>query len=170
MRFCLIAGCWLLPALAAESGTPSPAPSSQLASVVKVDARSGRLVRTAAMASASGRVVGGAQAWAGLATALDDYVRQTAERYQVDPLLVRSVIQAESAYNPAAVSAKGAQGLMQLMPRTARRFDVKNAFSPWENIDGGVRYLKYLLDLYGNRESPETLALAAYNAGEGAVL
>ena len=170
MRFCLIAGCWLLPALAAESGAPLPAPASHLASVVKVDARSGRLVRTAAMASASGRVVAGTQAWSELATALDDFVRQTAERYQVDPLLVRSVIQAESNYNPAAVSAKGAQGLMQLMPQTARRFDVKNSFSPWENIDGGVRYLKYLLDLYGKRESPETLALAAYNAGEGAVL
>ena len=124
------------------------APAPRLASVVQVDARSGRLVRTAAMASASGRVVAGTHAWAELATALDDYVRQTAERYQVDPLLVRSVIQAESNYDPAAVSAKGAQGLMQLMPQTARRFDVKNAFNPWENIDGGVRYLKYLLDLY----------------------
>ena len=168
MRFCLIAGCWLLPALAAELATPLPAP--QIASVVRVDVRSGRLVRTAAMASSSGRAASGTHAWADLATALDDYVRQTAERYQVDPLLVRSVIQAESNYNPSSVSPKGAQGLMQLMPQTARRFDVKNAFSPWENIDGGVRYLKYLLVLYGKRESPETLALAAYNAGEAAVL
>jgi soluble lytic murein transglycosylase-like protein len=163
MRFCLIAGCWLLPVLAAENATPIPAP--RIASVVRVDARSGKLVRTVAMAPSSGT-----HAWAGLAAALDDYVRQTAERYQVDPLLVRSVIEVESNYNPAAVSPKGAQGLMQLMPQTARRFAVKNAFSPWENIDGGVRYLKYLIDLYGNREAPETLALAAYNAGEGAVL
>jgi soluble lytic murein transglycosylase-like protein len=168
MRFCLIAGCWLLPALAAELATPLPAP--QIASVVRVDVRSGRLVRTAAMASSSGRAASGTHAWADLATALDDYVRQTAERYQVDPSLVRSVIEVESNYNPAAVSPKGAQGLMQLMPQTSRRFAVKNAFSPWENIDGGVRYLKYLLTLYGNREAPETLALAAYNAGEGAVM
>lgn len=144
---------------------PTPAPTPRIASVVRVDARSGRLVRTAEVASSSGRA-----AWAELAAALDDYVRQTAERYQVDPLLVRSVIEVESHYNPAAVSPKGAQGLMQLMPQTARRFAVKNAFSPWENIDGGVRYLKYLLNLYGNREAPETLALAAYNAGEGAVM
>jgi soluble lytic murein transglycosylase-like protein len=170
MRFCLIAGLWLLPALAADLATPVPAPASRIASIVHVDARSGKLVRTMGIASASGRVVAGTHAWAELATALDDFVRQTSERYQVDPLLVRSVIQAESNYNPAAVSVKGAQGLMQLMPQTARRFDVKNAFSPWDNIDGGVRYLKYLLDLYGKRESPETLALAAYNAGEGAVL
>jgi soluble lytic murein transglycosylase-like protein len=167
MRFCLIAGCWLLPALAADNATPMPAPTPQIASVVRVDVRSGRLVRTA---SITGRPASGTHAWAALANALDDYVRQTAERYQVDPLLVRSVIQIESNYNPAAVSPKGAQGLMQLMPQTARRFAVKNAFSPWENIDGGVRYLKYLLDLYGDRDAPETLALAAYNAGEGAVL
>jgi soluble lytic murein transglycosylase-like protein len=168
MRFCLIFGCWLLPALAAENASPAPAPG--ISSVVRVDARSGKLVRTMAVTSASGPVAHGTAAWAELASAIDDYVSQAAERYQVDPLLVRSVIAVESNYNPVAVSPKGAQGLMQLMPQTARRFAVKNAFSPWENIDGGVRYLKYLLGLYGDRESPETLALAAYNAGEGAVL
>ncbi|HEY1206927.1 MAG: lytic transglycosylase domain-containing protein [Bryobacteraceae bacterium] len=168
MRFCLILGCWLLPALAAENAPPAPAP--RIASVVRVDARSGKLVRTVAMASASGRVVSGAGAWAELAAAIDGYVGQAAQRYEVDPLLVRSVIEVESNYNPSAVSPKGAQGLMQLMPQTARRFDVKNSFNPWENIDGGVRYLKYLLNLYGDREAPETLALAAYNAGEAAVL
>jgi soluble lytic murein transglycosylase-like protein len=168
MRFCLIAACSLLPALAADhaadNAAPAPAPTPGIASVVRVDARSGKLVRTVAVSSASG-----ARAWSELAAALDDYVRLTAERYQVDPLLVRSVIEVESAYNPAAVSAKGAQGLMQLMPQTARRFAVKNSFDPFENIDGGVRYLKFLLDLYGTRETPQTLALAAYNAGEGAV-
>ncbi len=170
MRFCLIVGCCLLPALAAENTAPNPAPTPQVASVVRVDARSGKLVRTMGMASASGRVASGTHAWAGLATAIDEYVRQTSERYEVDPLLVRSVIEAESNYNPVAVSPKGAQGLMQLMPQTARRFAVKNAFNPWDNIDGGVRYLKYLLTLYGDRQAPETLALAAYNAGEGAVM
>jgi soluble lytic murein transglycosylase-like protein len=104
------------------------------------------------------------------AGSLDPCVRQTAERYQVDPLLVHSVIQIESNYNPLAISPKGARGLMQLMPATARRFAVRNSFNPVENIDGGVRYLKYLLTLFENRRSPERLALAAYNAGEGAVL
>ncbi len=168
MRFCLIVGCWLLPVLAAENAATVPA--SQISSVVRVDARSGRLVRTVAMASPSGRVAFGTRAWGELAGAIDDYVRQTAARYQVDPLLVRSVIEVESDYNPAAVSPKGAQGLMQLMPQTARRFSVRNPFNPWENIDGGVRYLKYLLDLFGDRQAPETLAIAAYNAGEGAVI
>jgi soluble lytic murein transglycosylase-like protein len=96
-----------------------------------------------------------------------DYVQQTAERYQVDPLLVHSVIEVESNYNPLAVSPKGARGLMQLMPGTARRLAVKDSLDPFENIDGGVRYLKYLLTVFG--EEDPRLALAAYNAGEGAV-
>ncbi len=82
------------------------------------------------------------------------------------PELVHSVIKAESNYNTLAVSPKGAQGLMQLMPDTARRFGVANAFDPIDNIQGGVKYLKYLLDLY---KGDYKLALAAYNAGEGAV-
>jgi soluble lytic murein transglycosylase-like protein len=172
MRFCLIAGLWLLPALAADLATPAPAPTPapRFASVVRVDKRSGKLVRTMGIASSSGREESGRRAWAEVAGIVDDYVLQAAERYEVDPLLVRSVIAVESNYNPGALSPKGAQGLMQLMPGTARRFAVKNAFNPWENIDGGVQYLKYLLTLYGDRPAPETLALAAYNAGEGAVL
>jgi len=95
-------------------------------------------------------------------------VKETAERYQVDPLLVRSVIAVESNYNPLAVSPKGARGLMQLMPGTARQLAVKDSFNALQNIDGGVRYLKYLLTVFGD-EDPR-LALAAYNAGEGAVI
>lgn len=94
-------------------------------------------------------------------------VEQSAGRFQVDPELVHAIIRVESDYNPRAVSRKGAVGLMQLIPATARRFGVKNAFDPKENIEGGVNYLRYLLDLFGD-DLP--LSIAAYNAGENAVL
>lgn len=90
----------------------------------------------------------------------------SATRYGIDPLLVHSVIRVESNYNPVAVSRKGAEGLMQLIPATARRFGVSNSFDVHENIDAGVKYLKYLLDLFGD----DRLAIAAYNAGESAVM
>jgi soluble lytic murein transglycosylase-like protein len=93
-------------------------------------------------------------------------IRVAAKKFDVDPGLVRAVISAESNFDPRAVSAKGAQGLMQLMPSTAVRFGVKDAFDPGQNITGGVRYLRYLLDLF---EGDLVLALAAYNAGEGVV-
>jgi soluble lytic murein transglycosylase-like protein len=99
------------------------------------------------------------------ARSFDELVEQVAGRYAISPHFVHAVIQAESNYNPRAVSPKGALGLMQLMPQTARRFGVANAFNPAENLEGGVRYLRYLLDLYSNYR----LSLAAYNAGEGAV-
>jgi len=97
---------------------------------------------------------------------VEKLVREAAERHQVDPALVRAVIQTESNWNPSAVSRKGALGLMQLIPTTAQRFGVNDAFSPKQNVDAGVKYLKTLLERYnGNLD----LALAAYNAGEGAV-
>ena len=93
-------------------------------------------------------------------------VREAAERHRVDPALIRAVIETESNWNPTAVSRKGARGLMQLIPSTAQRFGVNDMFNPKQNIDAGVRYLKTLLERYnGNLD----LALAAYNAGEGAV-
>jgi soluble lytic murein transglycosylase-like protein len=97
---------------------------------------------------------------------VEKLVREAADRHRVDPALIRAVIQTESNWNPAAYSNKGAGGLMQLIPTTARRFGVNDVFNPQQNIDGGVHYLKTLLDRYnGNLD----LALAAYNAGEGAV-
>ena len=99
-------------------------------------------------------------------TVLDELIVSTAERHAIDPDLVRAVVKVESNFNPAAVSRKGATGLMQLMPTTARRFGVGNIFDPEENLDGGVRYLKHLLGLF---EGNLALSLAAYNAGEKAV-
>jgi soluble lytic murein transglycosylase-like protein len=96
----------------------------------------------------------------------DALIVDHANRNNVRPDLVRAVIQVESAYNSTAVSPKGAMGLMQLMPATAREFNVGNPFDPRENIRAGVAYLRRLLDRYDNNEE---LALAAYNAGPGAV-
>jgi hypothetical protein len=93
-------------------------------------------------------------------------INEISERYGVDPQLVHAVIEAESAFNPWAVSRKGAQGLMQLMPRTASALGVRDSFNPRDNIEGGVRHLRYLMDRYPGNVS---LVLAAYNAGEGAV-
>ncbi len=94
-------------------------------------------------------------------------VERAADEAGVDPALVHAVVTAESGYNPRAVSPAGAQGLMQLMPATARRYAVSNAFDPAENVRGGTRYLRDLLDMFDNDVA---LALAAYNAGENAVL
>jgi soluble lytic murein transglycosylase-like protein len=96
----------------------------------------------------------------------DDLIVEAARRNNVRQSLVRAVIQVESAFNPSAFSNKGAMGLMQLMPATAREFGVGNPFDPEQNVRGGVAYLRQLLDRYAG---DETLALAAYNAGPGAV-
>ncbi|WP_300449210.1 transglycosylase SLT domain-containing protein [Accumulibacter sp.] len=96
----------------------------------------------------------------------DALVLKEAERQKLEPALVKAVIAVESAYDPAAVSPKGATGLMQLIPDTAQRYGVRQIEDPQENVRGGTRYLRYLLDMFdGNL----LLALAGYNAGEGAV-
>jgi hypothetical protein len=97
---------------------------------------------------------------------IDDAINKAAERHAVDPNLVRALVKVESNFNPNAVSRKGAMGLMQLMPQTARQMRLTNPFNPEENIDAGVRHLKDLLDSYGG---DVRLSLAAYNAGAGAV-
>lgn len=97
----------------------------------------------------------------------DPVIERYADQYGVDPTLVRAIIQVESNFNPNCVSSKGARGLMQLMPATARRFGVTNINNPEQNIHGGVRYLAYLMRLF-NEDLPRVLA--GYNAGENAVI
>lgn len=95
-----------------------------------------------------------------------DLIDSAADRYRLDPALLHAVIRAESAYNPNAMSDKGAAGLMQLMPATAQRYGVRDRLNPVENIEGGARYLSDLLEMF---QSDVKLAVAAYNAGENSV-
>jgi len=97
----------------------------------------------------------------------DELIAKTAEKYRVDSALVKAIIKAESNFNHRAVSPVGARGLMQLMPATAATLQVKDSFHPENNIEGGVRYLRYLMNLF-NGNLP--LVLAAYNSGENTVL
>ena len=178
---------WLL----ALSAAPAAGAKAKLKTTVGVDPKSGRLVRsTTVLVRSTAVVIPRAVAArvlepkviearpAGFAEPaarrvpvvvppekLRKLVREKAQQHGVDPLLVDSVIQVESAYNQYAVSRAGAQGLMQLMPGTARTFGVRDWRDPEQNIEGGVRYLKYLKTLFDD----ERLVLAAYNAGEGAV-
>jgi soluble lytic murein transglycosylase-like protein len=99
-------------------------------------------------------------------SALDSLVQEAAAQHGLDPCLIFSVMRAESSFNRTAVSPKGASGLMQLMPATAVRFGVRNIFDPRENVFGGAKYLRWLLDRFNG---DVRLALAGYNAGEGAV-
>jgi soluble lytic murein transglycosylase-like protein len=117
-------------------------------------------------ATVDGQPPGAAQSWY-RALPYRDEVEQAAREFGLDASLLHAVIGVESGHSAAAVSAKGAIGLMQLMPPTARRFGVADAYDPLQNIRGGARYLRYLLDLFGGDVE---LALAAYNAGENAVL
>lgn len=92
----------------------------------------------------------------------DRYITRSSRRYNVDPFLIKAVIKTESDFDRYALSTKGAQGLMQLMPATARELKVHNAFNPHENIDGGTKYLRSMLDMF---DGDIQLSLAAYNAG-----
>jgi soluble lytic murein transglycosylase-like protein len=153
----------------------------RVASVVRADPRTGRLIRVVvrsgsrpavpspAAATSPAEPGKPAEASAGGVSqppAFSQTVERIAAQHEVPAALIHSVIQVESNYNPWAVSPKGALGLMQLIPSTARRFGVSDAFDPAENIRGGAKYLRYLLDLY---DGDYALTLAAYNAGEAAV-
>ena len=100
-------------------------------------------------------------------TSYDRLIRRTASRHQVDPALIKAVMHIESGFNPHAVSDKGAQGLMQVMPETGQRYGADDLFDPVQNVTAGVMYLKDLQKLFKNNTR---LVLAAYNAGENAVL
>jgi soluble lytic murein transglycosylase-like protein len=169
--------CFTLGCAAALAGSLCAA--DHVTSVVRADMRTGKLVRSVVVTSkpVAPKViapveVGGAAAPDAAASTPDPalginaVVESVAAQNSLPPQLIHSVIKVESNYNPNAVSPKGALGLMQLIPSTARRFGVSNVFDPVENIQGGAKYLKYLLDLYNN---DLRLALAAYNAGEAAV-
>lgn len=97
---------------------------------------------------------------------VDDFIIDAGKRNAVDPLLLYSIMHQESTFKRNALSPKGASGLMQLMPFTARRFGVSKIWDPQQNIEGGARYMRFLLDQFGDVQ----LALAGYNAGEGAVM
>jgi hypothetical protein len=185
MRLCLIHfGLFcLLGGAVSASGVDE---ARKVASVIRVDRKTGKLVRgtvvtpvvvtpkavdPAAEARAGSKTQAAArparfQSASADHLPLSDLVEKTARKYDVDPLLVHAVIQVESGYNPVAISPAGARGLMQLIPSTARRFGVSNVFRVSDNLDGGVRYLRYLLDLFRD----DRLAIAAYNAGEAAVM
>jgi soluble lytic murein transglycosylase-like protein len=139
---------------ASPSSTPVPEPAERTTIVVRADPATGRLVR---------KVISNRPA--APRSDIAKLVDQASRAHSVDPLLVHSMIRVESNYNPNAVSPKGAEGLMQLTPSTARMLGVSDSFDPGQNIEGGVKYLKYLQGVYKD----DRLALAAYNAGPGAV-
>jgi soluble lytic murein transglycosylase-like protein len=147
----------------AQPSSVQPDPALHKTLVVRADPRTGKLVRSTVVSQpvVSPKSAAGPKP----PTAIKEMVERSARAHDVDPLLVEAVIKVESNNNPHAVSPKGAEGLMQLMPPTARMLGVTNSFDPGQNIEAGVKYLKYLQDLYKD----DRLALAAYNAGPGAV-
>jgi soluble lytic murein transglycosylase-like protein len=163
-RFCFRLGLGLA-IVAGAYAADQPDRPQDVVRVVRVDPRTGKLVRSV-IVTAKPVAARKAAEDAVSPRGINEAVEAIAATQSLPPELVHSVIKVESNYNPQAVSPKGALGLMQLMPETARRFGVSNAFDPIDNIQGGAKYLKYLLDLY---KGDYSLALAAYNAGEGAV-
>lgn len=135
------------------------APATGTSEVLLKEAPKARPIRPLPLLGAAARAPHGP-------TTYDGLIRTIAEAYDVEYALVKAIIKAESGFNRHAVSRAGALGLMQLMPATAAQHQVRNAFSPRDNIEGGVRHLRMLLDRYGGNIP---LAVAAYNAGHGRV-
>ena len=170
-RFLLPLCCWMLPGMVAaadlysftdESGIvhlSTTAYDSRFVLLLKGDDPVKIDVGTQKKPGASGKKQ--------LASAYLPLVNDAAQLYRVDKSLLRAVIEVESGYNPDAVSPKGAVGLMQLMPATAKRYGVTNLKDPVQNLRGGAGYLRDLLDMFNNDHS---LALAAYNSGENTVV
>lgn len=166
--------CFVLACVFASPAGATGESRLHVRSVVRADAKTGRLIRTSIVKKSVSPTALKARQSASLpvepqqvaVTDVSAIVQQTAALHGVDPALVHSVIAVESGFNPLAVSPKGAQGLMQLIPATARRFGVTDSFDARQNIAAGVKYLRYLQDMFKD----DKLALAAYNAGEGAVL
>jgi len=179
VRFCFTL---ILINMAAVAVWAAPPEMARFTSVVRPDNRSGKLVRSMVVSSRTvaeqrvtptlvqPRVAATPEASAAdtpsAPSGINEAVARIAAENSLPAQLIHSVIKVESNYNPYAVSRKGALGMMQLIPETARRFGVKNVFNPVENIQGGAKYLRYLLDLF---DGSYPLALAAYNAGEAAV-
>jgi soluble lytic murein transglycosylase-like protein len=128
-----------------------------------------RLVRTGKDARGLGQLAASrnSQFFRAKPDAYDELIRQVAQEHELDFALVKAIMHVESAFNPYAVSDKGALGLMQLMPETARRYGIHDLYDPHENIRAAVRYLKDLNAMFGNKQA---LVIAAYNAGEKAVM
>ncbi|MBY0502973.1 MAG: lytic transglycosylase domain-containing protein [Bryobacteraceae bacterium] len=148
--------------------SPAPAPPKAATRIVEpmvIEPRTAEIRSISASGIVAPRPAVKALAFPPAPERIREIVDEKSKQHGLDPLLVHSVIRAESNYNPYAVSPKGAEGLMQLIPSTARQYGVRNAFDPEQNIEGGIRYLKYLQTLF----SDERLVLAAYNAGEAAV-
>ncbi|HKR61258.1 MAG TPA: lytic transglycosylase domain-containing protein [Pyrinomonadaceae bacterium] len=170
----------------AQSGTPYTIDNFDFANAVRVETPAARPMKSASrrtrlntrtetqaplidnttLASSNGDT---SNALAGFTTGnavVDDFIVTSGKRNAVDPLLLYSIMHQESTFKRNALSPKGASGLMQLMPYTARRFGVSKIWDPQQNIEGGARYMRFLLDQFGDVQ----LALAGYNAGEGAVM
>ena len=164
VRLVLALACWL--AGTATAGAQIYAWRDSAGNLVLSDRAKDPSARSYSLSPAAGTTIRTTKPLSRRAAQYQGLIEEHAALNRVDADLVRAVIQAESAFNPHAVSSKGAQGLMQLMPGTAAELGVRDPFDPAENIRGGVQYLRHLLDSYDGRVE---LALAAYNAGPGAV-
>jgi len=157
---------------AAEAETDRHLPRLQVAATARVEVRSyiSPVVYTVSAVSAGEARMAANRSLKGYSTGsemIDNFVVDSALRYGIDPLLIYSQMNQESSFKSRALSPKGASGLMQLMPFTARRMGVTDIYDPQQNIEGGVKYMRLLLNMFDN---DLVLALAGYNAGEGAVI